>query len=112
MKGILEKYQDIITKIEVLAWDSEPTSYRYKAELTLIDDSKLILKDYIFTSGRKYSFHWQDREGDLIIRWDNATHWKDIDTFPHHKHDKNGISPSQEVTLEDVMNHIYKILKG
>ncbi|MDY7032491.1 MAG: DUF6516 family protein [Thermodesulfobacteriota bacterium] len=56
-------------------------------ELALKDDSKLAIKDYLFLDGnRKYAYHWQNKEGNLLIRWDNAGHWKDISTFPHHKH--------------------------
>lgn len=110
MKEILDRYKDIIKKYEIIVWDSEPRAYRFKAIITLIDDSRLLIKDYILSHGRKYSFHWQDRNNHLIIRWDNAMHWKNIDTFPHHKHEKDSISSSKEVTLEDILNRIYEIL--
>jgi hypothetical protein len=35
----------------------------------------------------KYRHHWQDGNGLLIKRWDNAPHYPAIDTFPHHLHD-------------------------
>ena len=35
----------------------------------------------------KYHHHWQDGNGVLIKRWDNAPHYPAIDTFPHHLHD-------------------------
>ena len=35
----------------------------------------------------KYRHHWQDRNGLLIKRWDNAPHYRSIDTFPYHLHD-------------------------
>ena len=35
----------------------------------------------------KYSFHWQDAKGNLLKRWDNATHHPEISTTPHHIHD-------------------------
>ena len=35
-------------------------------------------------------------------------HWKDIETFPHHRHEKNNVFPSKEFTLEDVMAYICK----
>ncbi len=34
----------------------------------------------------KYRHHWQDSNGLLIKRWDNAPHYSGIDTFPHHLH--------------------------
>ena len=35
----------------------------------------------------KYSFHWQDAAGQLLKRWDNAAHHREISTHPHHVHD-------------------------
>lgn len=110
MNELLEKYKAIIAKYEIVAWDSEPSFYRLKANLHFTDDSRLIIRDYLFSTGRKYSFHWQDEDGNLLIRWDNARHWKGVNTFPHHKHEKNSVFDSKEVTLEDVMEHIYKWL--
>jgi hypothetical protein len=33
-----------------------------------------------------YRFHWQDKEGNLIKRWDNAKHHPELKTFPNHVH--------------------------
>ncbi|MBW8049433.1 MAG: hypothetical protein FVQ77_03655 [Cytophagales bacterium] len=35
---------------------------------------------------QKYSVHWQDDNGNLKRRWDNAPHYKDLPNFPHHIH--------------------------
>lgn len=34
----------------------------------------------------RYSFHWQDKEGCLLIRMDNAPHFPDMPNAPHHVH--------------------------
>lgn len=34
-----------------------------------------------------YKFHWQDSQGHLIKRWDNAPHHPEVESFPHHLHD-------------------------
>jgi len=111
MIDIFEKFKAIISDYEVLLWESEPNSYRFKAKLILIDGSQLIIRDYLFPSGRKYSFHWKDKNNNLLIRWDNSLHWITIETFPHHKHDKKNVLPSQDVTLEDVLNFICENIK-
>jgi len=36
-----------------------------------------------------YRFHWQDPQGRLIKRWDNAPHHPEVEGFPHHLHDGN-----------------------
>jgi hypothetical protein len=33
-----------------------------------------------------YRTHWQQGDGRLKRRWDNAPHHKDVPTFPHHVH--------------------------
>ncbi len=111
MKEIIEKYKEIITENKIIVWESEPTSYRLRSIISFIDGSHLTVRDYLFQTGRKYSFHWQDKDDKLIIRWDNALHWEKIDTFPHHKHEEDNVSSSKEVTLDDVLNHIYVGLK-
>lgn len=111
MREILKKYKNIISRSEIIVWDSEPTSYRFKFLIVFVDGSELVTKDYLFSSGRKYSFHWQDGNGNLIIRWDNAEHWKSIGTFPHHLHKKGEVFSSREATLDDVLGHIYGVLK-
>jgi Family of unknown function (DUF6516) len=33
-----------------------------------------------------YRIHWQQGDGRLKRRWDNAPHHKEVPTFPHHVH--------------------------
>lgn len=54
----------------------------------------------------KYSYHWQGKDGTLIVRWDNAPHQK-VKTFPHHKHLSDGtVVESYEIMLEKVLKSI------
>jgi hypothetical protein len=46
------------------------------------------------------------------MRWDNAPHWKDISTFPHHKHIKNKILPSPRPILKEILAEIEKIISS
>lgn len=34
----------------------------------------------------KYRFHYMDKQGQMIFRYDNAPHHREITSFPHHKH--------------------------
>ena len=110
MNAILGDYDDIITRYSVCHFYTEPESSRFKAEIQFTDNSILMVKDYIFPTGRKYAYHWQDGGGNLIIRWDNAPHWPDIRTYPHHVHIV-GISEPVESdirSITDVMDAIKK----
>jgi hypothetical protein len=64
----------------------------------------------------KYAYHWQSSAGLLIARWDNAEHWPDIVTSPHHKHvrgdDGTTVEPSQGADLSLVMEEIAALFDG
>jgi Family of unknown function (DUF6516) len=47
-----------------------------------------------------YRIHWQSADGQLKRRWDNAPHYPDISTFPHHVH----VGPSDHVGSSQMMN--------
>lgn len=83
------------------------------ASIRFTDDSQLFIRDYLFDGKeKKYSFHWQDKERNLIIRWDNQPHWEKIRTFPHHKHKDGEVLESKEYTLEKVLDVIAKSIGG
>ena len=56
----------------------------------------------------KYSFHWQRDDGQLIKRWDNATHHPEILTHPNHLHDghETNVLPSVLMNIIDVLSII------
>ena len=58
----------------------------------------------------RYSYYWLTGENELKIGWDNAPHHTRLQNFPHHKHvgRQANMSPSFEITLEDVMQVILK----
>jgi len=63
---------------------------RYR--LTLINNDLVELTERVKVEAgeiivTKYRHHWQDEEGHLIKRWDNAPHHPHIASFPHHLHD-------------------------
>jgi len=51
------------------------------------------------------------RKGNLIMRWDNQPHWRDIRTFPHHKHKGDEVQESKERNLADVLEFIARDLR-
>jgi len=85
--NLLRRYRPIVKEFRVRKFRKIQNAHELVLEGILKDDSKLAIKDYLFQDGtRKYAYHWQDKDGKLFIRWDNAGHWKNIPTFPHHKH--------------------------
>ncbi|WP_338833472.1 hypothetical protein MHLNE_24180 [Moorella humiferrea] len=108
MLNIIKAFRSIIGTYDVELFERETNRLRLKATITFIDGSKLFIKDYYFGPERKYSFHWVDRDRKLIIRWDNAPHWRQLTTFPHHKHigSPERVEPSLEIDLSAVLMFI------
>ena len=58
-----------------------------------------------------YSYHWQDAKGNVINRWDNVGHHKELKTFPFHVHLPTGeVSGTILMTLSKVLMEIEKVL--
>jgi hypothetical protein len=80
---IIEDYAEIISDYSVSEFKRYDNASSLAAALEFIDRSVLYIKDYLFLNGsRKYSFHWQDCDGNLISRWDNSPDHGGISTFP------------------------------
>ena len=58
--------------------------YRYR--VLLVNEDLVEMTERVFEAQgvlevSKYRHHWQDRNGVLIKRWDNAPHYRAIETF-------------------------------
>lgn len=83
---LTRQYADIIQDMEVERLRVLGASYELRASIVMQDGSTLFVKDYLFVDGtRKYAYHWQDREGHLLRRWENAPHWQAVASHLHHQ---------------------------
>jgi hypothetical protein len=49
---------------------------------------------------------------ELIEGWDNAPHHKDVETYPNHKHTRDGVKSLENPNIELLLNKIRReILK-
>jgi len=58
-----------------------------RGRLLFVDGSMLEFMEYLQEENRlKYRFNFlMDKEGNMVFRYDNAPHHKDVLSFPHHK---------------------------
>ncbi|MCX8027949.1 MAG: DUF6516 family protein [Thermodesulfovibrionales bacterium] len=77
-----------------------------KIRALLTNNTELYIREYSDINERNYSYHWQSADGKMIMRWDNANHHKNIDTYPHHVHHTDNILPSCHISCEEILNHI------
>lgn len=108
---LLERYSAIVESWTVTHFDREGADFRFKAQVVFTDGSRLHIRQVVIDGCLlKYAYQWQTRDGVLIVRWDNAEHWPDVATFPHHKHvSSNGevrVLPSKGAELDWVLEEI------
>ncbi len=58
----------------------------------------------------KYRFNLSDSKNNVIFRYDNASHHRDVPTFPHHKHVRAKVIPSKEMGLAEVLSEIENMI--
>ena len=84
-----------ITSYQILKKEIAPSEGKFRIKLDLSDGGSVELFEYVSVVDKKikllkYSFHWQNAEGKLLSRWDNAPHHQELRNSPHHVHLKNG----------------------
>jgi hypothetical protein len=58
-----------------------------------------------------YRYHFQDRQNNLIFRYDNTPHFPDLENFPHHKHLSDNIISSQKPSVLEVIEEVVKLIQ-
>lgn len=108
MHGILLalNQSDLFLSIEIIELIDEESVKLLKLKAKVLDGSFLFINELNRIDYQKYSYHWQKENGELIIRWDNLPHWKNIKTFPNHKHENDKVLPSHRVNIDDVIEII------
>ncbi len=80
-----------------------------KGAVLFTDDSTLFFKEYLdlryVIEKEMYAFHYQDENGRLLFRYDNASHKPSLD-FIDHKHIGEQIIPSKVPNLGNVLEEI------
>lgn len=91
---------------EVVEYRRWSQGHYYRLHILLVDGSLLIAREFSSVNERMYSFHWRTKDGTMIIRWDNAPHYRHLATFPHHRHEKENIVENKDIDLADVLREI------
>jgi hypothetical protein len=96
-----------VTSYEQIRREVTLADGKLRIRATLIDGGLFELFEYVAVEKgridlRKYSFHWQDADGELFCRWDNVKHHMDLPNAPHHLHTKEG-SPQPVFDVPNAM---------
>ena len=97
----------LVDSYQIYDFRQSSTASYLNLKIIFVDRSELHVKEYMDETHRKYAFHWQTASGDLICRWDNAPHFPQIFTFPHHKHLASGeVLSSFDIAFDDILKSI------
>jgi hypothetical protein len=58
----------------------------------------------------RYAYHYQNESGKVIFRYDNAPHYPNILTYPHHKHVGSAVEPAQVLDLSEILREIEQLI--
>ena len=80
-----------------------------KGAIVFLDESKLFFTEYLDLRYKieklAYSFHYQNKKGDLIFRYDNARHKPEL-KYREHKHIKGSVIQCDPPDLRSVLEEI------
>lgn len=102
---------NIVLRIEISDIVIEPPVQSLRARAHLIKGHLLYITESIGDDWRSYSYHLQ-KDNKMIMRWDNAPHWKELKTYPCHVHlsGQRKPKPCDEVFIEEVLAEIEGLL--
>lgn len=106
----LADFSSLIASVDENNVFQRQTTITSRMRLTLINSTVLYVRvNHVTDTGWiDYSYHWQSLNHQLIIRWDNAHDYPDLETSPYHQHvgSEENVQPSEPMTLEKVLEHI------
>jgi hypothetical protein len=118
MRKFVEQFEKTVNSSPVVLsshieklFGPDGTTLYLRGGLRFIDSS--VLEIALFTSEAphginidKYRFQYMSADGQMIFRYDNAPHYPDVASFPHHKHSINSVMPSSMPGIKDLLNEI------
>lgn len=105
--GYLENYQIVREQIT-------DSNGQFRIRVTFSDRSWLELSEFFRKNDQgeidliSYSYQWMDKNNNLRMRWDNARHYPNLPSFPHHRHDgdEKNVLPGEPMNLLKALDHI------
>lgn len=71
-------------------------------EVTILQNSQIVKL--------RYAYHYQNASGEVIFRYDNAPHYPNLPTHPHHKHVGETVEPAQAPDLSEILREIEQLI--
>jgi hypothetical protein len=89
-----------------------------RACVTFTDNSRLEFSEFVEQNAGDeiqvvtYSYHWSDENESLLRRWDNTSHFPNLENFPHHIHsNEEQVISGKPINIFGVLDKIEKTPK-
>lgn len=106
----------VISSFKIIRQENGEDEGYLRVKCLLSNGDLLEFSEYVEVNNNKisiitYSYHWQKTNGELVRRWDNIAHYKDLDNFPYHLHLSDGkVISSVKMTIFNVLTETGKII--
>ena len=97
--GYVERYEE-----EIIADNRANLRIRVRFQsgyLLELNEAVIVESEHIMHLA--YRYHFQDGQNNLIFRYDNAPHFSELKTYPHHKHLPDRVIESYEPFIIEVI---------
>lgn len=107
----------IVSNYEIVKERTTNIDGYIKVRMTLINGDYLEVSEYFESTFSNiktidYRYQWMDKTKNLLCRWDNAPHHKELDNFPHHIHKNSeyNVIPGNALSISQVLDIIKTLL--
>jgi hypothetical protein len=113
-KRALERNQAIVSMDPVTLQAFDDFRGLFRARIYFWDGSYLTIDEVIdtepgFPEVLRYSYTYIGRDGQHVFRYDNAPHYPQLATFPHHRH--RGAHEIPEASKQPNLNRVLREIK-
>jgi hypothetical protein len=113
VRNCISLLDHIIDELSISEKSYSETKGYIEGKITFIDNSTLEFSEVINAEIKnkiKYRYHYMNQKNELIFRYDNAKHFPDLKTFPHHKHLPQNTIETEEPEMKQIGNEIEKMI--
>ena len=100
-----------------ITYDKRSTHIGFiRGDIYFLDGSLLHLPEFVNVQHDieryMYAYHYQRPDGTLVFRYDNAPHFPDLPTFPHHKHEgrESDVVAATQPDLQAILTEIQGLI--
>jgi len=107
--GALPAYAESYTE-EILTAERANLAFRLRfSNGFLLEVSAAMVVDAESLKTLGYRYHCQDASNTMLIRYDDTPHFRNLPTFPHHKHIKDAVIAHNEPDLLLVLQEVSEL---